>query len=228
MNKKKVVLGILLDLVFLVVFNVVFFVVGGTDHRISVWMSYGFIHFAYIMVLLTPFLTRKGSSASSLFGMTIASVSTTYFAIEFVVGIFFILINLESIKAPLVVQIIIAGVYLVILLINMMANETTADNLQKQQDEIAFIKNASSRVKGLLDKFSDKKANKAIEQVYDLIHSSPTKSCVAAQAYETDVMNKIAQLEDYVSTGDKDNAVKIAAEIVSLMEERNRKVRLAR
>lgn len=228
MNRKKIVLGILLDLVFLLVFNVVFFVVGGTEHSVSVWMSYGFIHFAYLMVLLTPFLTRKGSSSSHLFGLTIASVSTTYFLIEFIVGLVFIFINPESFKAPLVVQIIIAGIYLVILLINMMANETTADNLQKQKDEIAFIKNASSRVKGLLDKLDDKKANKAIEQVYDLIHSSPTKSCVAAQGYETDIMNKIAQLEDYVSSKDKDSAVKIAGEITSLIEERNRKVRSAR
>lgn len=228
MNKKKIVLGILLDLVFLLVFNVVFFVVGGTEHSVSVWMSYGFIHFAYLMVLLTPFLTRKGSSSSYLFGLTIASVSTTYFLVEFVVGLVFIFINPESFKAPLVVQIIIAGIYLVILLINMMANETTADNLQKQKDEIAFIKNASSRIKGLLDKLDDKKANKAIEQVYDLIHSSPTKSCVAAQGCETDIMNKIAQLEDYVSSKDKDSAVKIAGEITSLIEERNRKVRSAR
>lgn len=228
MNKKKIVLGILLDLVFLLVFNVVFFVVGGTEHSVSVWMSYAFIHFAYLMVLLTPFLTRKGSSSSYLFGLTIASVSTTYFLVEFVVGLVFIFINPESFKAPLVVQIIIAGIYLVILLINMMANETTADNLQKQKDEIAFIKNASSRVKGLLDKLDDKKANKAIEQVYDLLHSSPTKSCVAAQGYETDIMNKIAQLEDYVSSKDRDSAVKIAGEITSLIEERNRKVRSAR
>ena len=93
---------------------------------------------------------------------------------------------------------------------------------------VAFIKNASSRVKKLLDKLDDKKANKAIEQVYDLLHSSPTKSCVAAQGYETDIMNKIAQLEDYVSSKDRDSAVKIAGEITSLSEERNRKVRSAR
>lgn len=227
MNKKKVVLGILIDLVFLVVFNVVFFVLGGTDHTPAGWMAYWFIHFAYIMVLLTPALTRK-SSSSYIFCLTIAGISSTYFIIEFIVGIIFIALNHDSIKVDLVVQIIIAGLYLVILLANMIANETTADNLARHEDEVAFIKNASSRVKALMDKFDDKKANKVIEQVYDLIHSSPSKSCVAAQSYENDVVNTIGELEGYVSSNDKDQAVRVAGEIVSLMEERNRRVRTAR
>lgn len=227
MNKKKVVLRILLDLVFLVVFNVCFFALGGTEHSAAGWMAYGFIHFAYIMVLLTPVLTRKSSSAY-IFGLTIAGISTTYFIIEFIVGIVFIVLNHDSIKIDLVVQVIIAGLYLVTLLANMIANETTADDIARHEDEVAFIKDASSRVKVLMDKFDDKKANKVIEQVYDLIHSSPSKSCVAAQTYENDVVNKIGELESYVSANDKDKAVKVAGEIVELMEERNRKVRSAR
>jgi hypothetical protein len=227
MNKKKVVLNILLDLVFLVVFNVVFFVLGGTERNLGVWMSYGFIHFSYIMVLLTPFLTRQ-SSASAVFGMTISGISSVYFIFEFIVGVIFILINSNSYKAALIVQIIIAGIYLVILLTNLIVNEETADNLQRQQDEVTFIKTESSRVKALMDKLNDKKSNKMIEQVYDLIHSSPSKSCIAAQSYENDVTNKISELENAVSTGDKKRVVKVAGEVVSLMEERNRKVRITK
>ena len=78
-----------------------------------------------------------------------------------------------------------------------------------------------------VEKFDDKKVNKVMEQVYDLIHSSPSKSCVAAQSYENDVINKIGELEGYVSSNDKDQAVRVAGEIVSLMEERNRRVRTA-
>lgn len=227
MNNKKVVLGILLDLVFLIVFNTVFFILGGIEHSTGVWISYGFIHFAYLMVLTTPLLTRK-SSALSVFRMTICGVSSVYFIIEFVVGLIFILINPETIKASLSIQIIIAGIYLVILILNLIANEDTADKLQRQEDEVTFIKNASSRVKAMMDKADDKKVNKTIEQAYDLIHSSPSKSCVSAQAIENDVMNKIGELESAVSSGDKNQIIKTVEEVISLMEERNRKVRSAR
>ena len=120
MNKKSI-LFILLDLVFLAVFNTVFFVVGGTNHPASVWVAYGFIHFSYIMVLVTPFLVRKNSNAA-VFGFALYSVSATYFFIEFVVGLIFVFVKSESYKASLVVQIIIAGVYAIMLIANMIAN----------------------------------------------------------------------------------------------------------
>ena len=58
---KKTVLWIILDLIFLAIFNTVFFVMTGLQHPASVWISYGFIHFAYLMVIVTPFLIRKSS-----------------------------------------------------------------------------------------------------------------------------------------------------------------------
>lgn len=73
---KKSVLWIIMDLIFLVVFNTVFFVAGGFDHPASVWVSYGFIHFSYLMVIITPFLIRK-SSSSAVFGFSLYSVSAT-------------------------------------------------------------------------------------------------------------------------------------------------------
>lgn len=227
MNKKRVVLGILMDLVLLIVFNVIFFAVGGAEHTASIWLSYGFMHFAYIMVILTPLLTGK-SVALPVLGMTIAGVSSVYFIIELITGVVFILLNQESIKAALVVQIIIAGIYLVILFMNMIANEATAENLARQQDEAAFIKNASSRVKALMDRSGDKKVNKTVEKAYDLIHSSPAKSNVVVQGLEMQVVNKISDLEGAVSAGDDTQIVSIAGEIISLMEERNRKVKNSR
>lgn len=226
MNKKDL-FTILLDLVFLLVFNIVFFMLGGTDHSAAVWISYGFIHFAYIMVVATPLLIRK-SSASSVFGMTIASVSSVYFVVELVIGLVLILINVGSVKGSLLIHIIITGVYLVALLTNLIANEDTANHLQTQENEVAFIKGMSSRVNLLKDRLGDKYANKVIEQVYDLIHSSPSKSCSAAQPYEYDIYNKIGALEQAVKAGNNDESVKIAGEIIVAMEERNRVVKMNR
>ena len=40
MNKKQV-LWILLDLVFLIIFNTIFFLLGGVHNKASVWVVYG-------------------------------------------------------------------------------------------------------------------------------------------------------------------------------------------
>lgn len=225
MNKKSV-LWILLDLIFLAVFNTVFFVAGGTDHTASVWISYGFIHFAYLMVLVTPFLIRKSSSAA-VFGFSLYSISSTYFLLEFVVGLIFIFMKSESYKASLIVQVIVAGIYAVLLLSHLIANEHTADSVERHEEEVAYIKTASSRVKVLIGKANDKKANKEIEKAYDTLHSSPSKTVATVRSIESNVMNKVAELEGAVSDQDTATIITTAGEIVALMEERNRKIRLS-
>lgn len=225
MNKKSI-LYVLLDLVFLAVFNTVFFVIGGTEHPASVWISYGFIHFSYLMILVTPFLIRKSSSAA-IFGFSLYSVSAAYFFVEFIVGLVFIFIDSESYKASLVVQIIIAGIYAVMLISNLIANEYTADSVEKHEDEVAYIKNAASRIKMLIGKTSDKKANKEIEKAYDLLHSSPSRSVATVKLLEEEIENKVSELEDVVASNNTTAIINVSGEIISLTEERNRKIRIS-
>lgn len=224
MNKKSI-LYILLDLVFLAVFNTVFFVISGTDHSTSVWISYGFIHFSYLMILVTPFLIRKSSSAA-IFGFSLYSVSSVYFFVEFIVGLIFIFMDSESYKASLVVQVIIAGIYAVILISNMIANEYTADKVERHEEEVAYIKNAASRVKMLMGKASDKKANKAIEKAYDLLHSSPSRSTATVKLLEEEIKNKVTSLEEAVATNETAAIITITGEIIASTEERNRKIKI--
>ena len=223
---KKSVLWILLDLVFLAVFNTVFFVAGGTDHPASVWISYGFIHFSYLMVLVTPRLIRKSSSAA-VFGFSLYSISSTYFMFEFVVGLVFIFMKSESYKAALIIQVIIAGIYSILLLSHMIANEKTADSIERHEEEVAYIKTASTRVKALMGRANDKKAHKEIEKAYDTLHASPTKTIATVRSIEANVMNKVAELEGAVSRQDPAAIITAAGEIVALMEDRNRKIRLS-
>lgn len=223
---KKTILWIILDLIFLAIFNTVFFVMTGLQHPASVWISYGFIHFAYLMVIVTPFLIRKSSSAA-VFGFSLYSISSTYFLIEFVTGLVFVILKSDSYKVSLVVQIIIAGIYGVLLISHLIANESTADSVEKHEDEVAYIKTAASRVKALVGKAKDKKANKEIERAYDLLHSSPTKSASTVRYLELAVMSQISDLEDAVQSGETDLIIATAGEIISTMDERNRKLQLS-
>lgn len=225
MNKKSV-LWIILDLVFLIVFNTVFFVAGGFEHPASVWLSYGFIHFAYLMVIATPFLIRKSSSAA-VFGFSLYSISSTYFLIEFAVGLIFIFLRQESVKAALIVQIIIVGIYAVILISHLLANESTADSIERREEEVSYIKTAVSRVKALIGKLDNKKANKEVEKVYDLLHSSPTRTISSAHSLEMEIKNKISELEGAVAAKDNDVVITLSGELLQTIEERNRKIRLS-
>lgn len=221
---KKSVLWILLDLVFLVVFNTIFFVAGGTDHNASVWISYGFIHLSYLLLIITPFLIRRSSSAA-VFGFSLYSISSAYFLIEFVVGVIFCLINMESYKPALIVQVIIAGLYAIILISHLIANESTADSVERHEIELKYVKDCSARILPLAEKVSDKKTRKKVEAVYDMIHGSPVKSNNSVRQIELDVIDQIDLLEAAVDSADNDKIADVCKKITRLADERNRQLK---
>lgn len=224
MNKKNF-LWVILDLIFLVIFNVVFFVISGTEHPASVWISYGFIHLAYIMLLITPKLIRK-SSSSSVFGFSLYSISSTYFLVEFIIGVIFIFAKPESYKVSLVVQIITFGIYVAMLISHMIANEYTADNIERHELELQYVKNCSAQLKGIMNQVEDKNIKKKVEKAYDTLHSSPVRSNNTARDYELTVMDLIEVLEQNIERNDLIAASTTLDKILKNADERNRRVRL--
>lgn len=221
---KKNILWILLDLVFLAVFNVVFFVASGTQHPASVWISYGFIHFAYIMLLVASFLIRKSSSAA-VFGFSLYSISYTYFLVAFITGIVFIVIHSETYTASLLVQVVIAGIYAVMFFSNMIANEHTADSIERHEVELQYVKQSSAMLKSIIEMTDDKALKKEIEKAYDLLHSSQVKSNSVVRDYEVTVIDLIEVLEGNVSRNDIVTANSTLKKITKNANERNRRLK---
>ena len=134
--KRLNILWLLLNSLFLIVFNLLFFMIGDVStFNTSVWISYGFIHFAYFTLLLTPLLVRKGSK-TYIYGRPLYLIATSYFIVELITGLTFILIAPETIKVTIIVQVILAAIFLGLLLANMIANEHTADNTEQRETNI--------------------------------------------------------------------------------------------
>jgi len=211
---------IILNSIFLIVFNALFFVLGGTDRNTSVWISYGFIHFAYFMLLLTPRLTRGEKSWSAL-GFPLYVISSFYFLVELFIGSAFILIAFENYTGTFLIQLCIAGLYGIVLFANLIANERTADAVAKRQVQISYIKDASVKVKGLLERISDKETKRKVERVYDALYSSPVRSHPDLDSVEVRIERSIHELENAVSTGNRDNIVSLADSLEAAINDRN-------
>jgi hypothetical protein len=214
----------ILHSIFLIIFNALFFVLGGSEHNVSVWISYGFIHFAYLMLLLTPKLTREVKSTGVL-GLSIYGISSTYFLIELITGVIFILVAPDNFRAALVVQLCIAGLYSIILVSHLIANERTADAVEKRQAQIEHVKNASVKLKLLIERINDKQAKKKVESVYDALHSSPIKTHPHLVQLETQILMSINELEDAVSVGNNESIISLAGALLSSVNERNARLK---
>ncbi len=222
--KKTNILWIILNLVFLLIFNVLFFMLGGFEHNMSVWVSYAFIHFSYLMLLITPKLISKGKS-SAIFGFSLYTISSVYFLIEFIIGMIFILIAPENSKYISLVHLLITGLYLVMLISNMIANESTAVADEKRELQIDFIKNTSTRLKSIMGIVSDKNARKEIEKVFDVLYSSPVKVHPNLEEIEINILQNIYELEDAVSNENNVAIVQISKSLLSMVNDRNMRLK---
>jgi hypothetical protein len=223
--KRNTFYWYLMDSIFLIVFNLYFFLLKGIDHPPSVWISYVSIHLAYLMLLTTPYLVTKGSSSAD-YGRPLFEITTVYFFLSLIVGVIFIAIAPTNATVALLVQITIAALFAVLLLTNLIANEHTVDNLKRHEIELKYVKESSSKLDALQKQITDKTIRSKVEEAYDLIHSSPTKSSTAVKTIEQEVTNEICNLEIAVKQSNLQSIPMIMDKICHLANERNRQLKL--
>lgn len=143
-----------------------------------------------------------------------------------IVGVVFIALSPESITVALLVQVTIAAIFAILLLTNLIANEHTADNIERHEVELKYVKESSSRLNALLKQISDNAIRKKVEKAYDLIHSSQVKSSNNVKSIEQDVMCEIDNLEKALQNNSFENIQMIVDKICILANERNRQLKL--
>lgn len=217
---KKGLLFTLLDLLFLIVFNVIFFTVIGTSAVASIWISYGFIHFAYIMVLLTPLFTKKKTDAS-LFGMSILTVSAIYFLIELVFDGVLIFTGFLTALPVFLINLVSTGIYLAILISSVLVTDSISMNAERHQMEKLYIKNSSNDLLLIMAMIDDKNLLKRIETAYDIISSSPAISNSKAHNIEKEIEQKIGFLKVEISNDNVLEVEKLINQIIKLAKQRN-------
>jgi len=192
-----------------------------------VWISYGFIHFAYFFFLITPLLVCKGSSASTDYRRPLYVITSAYFLTTLLVGVTLILIAPETVKVTIIIQVVLTSLFLGCLLVYLIANEHTADNTERREAELQYVKESSTKLHFILQQIIDKAAAKKVERVYDLIHSSPARSNVDVSPLEQQIITEIKYLESIVSQNETEQIISMSDKIYLLADERNRQLRIS-
>lgn len=221
---EKTVLRAVLNSIFIIIFNIAFFLIGGFEHKASAWISYGFIHFAYFMMILTPILLRKGKN-EAVFRFSLYSISSIYFLAELITGSVFILVAPDSYIAALLLQFIIAGLYGINLISHMIANEQTVEGEEERHYQIAYVKDASAKLKGMLEYVSDKEAKKKVEGVYDAVYSSPVKSDPNLAHMEISILQSINELDAAISEENNEKIISLSDSLITAVNKRNMQLR---
>lgn len=118
MDKKKLILWTLLDVVFFVVFNILFFVLGGFSQDASVLVSAIFVLVAFVFSIATHFLMKKTSN-KKIFGNPYHLVSSGYFRLECVIAVIFLVVRTGSFKVSMISQLVLLALYSIVILLKM-------------------------------------------------------------------------------------------------------------
>lgn len=224
---KSIVLKTIIGLVFLILFNVSFFLLGGTEHNLSVWISYGFIHVAYLFLLMTPLLTRADRGEAILSG-SIYLRTLSYFFMELIVGLIFIFVHPESITWPVVIQGVMFAFFLVFLLMSMLANDATRESLSKQRRESLYIRSLAESVRSDALTIQDSTLRKQLMNCYESLNSSPVESFPQAMEAELELENTVLTLHSYVTEGNDAQISQQVSLVNNALRRRNHAINSAR
>lgn len=187
-NIIKVVIGLLV----LTLFNVLFFLFGGTQRSTTEWVCYGFIHIAFFCLAFTHlfFRARKGETVltASLHLWAIA-----YFIAELATGIVFLWYNPASPFWPVAVQSTLLVIFLVFQMMGILANDDTKASLAKQRGERVYIQSLAENLREAMRQVNDPSLRNQMIVCYESLSNCSLESFPEA-------MDAERELEDAVNT----------------------------
>jgi len=180
---KKIILLVVISLIFLISFNLLFFLLGGVERTTTEWISYGFIHFAYLCILLIPLFCKKKKGRTVL-NASLYLRSLFYFIVALIAGIVFITWNPEEILWPTIIQTVIAATFLIMQLMSVTANEVTDESLERQSKEKVYIQELASNMRETMQSAQDPEVRKKLRGVYEVLNNASIGSCPEAEEIE--------------------------------------------
>lgn len=222
MNKKVN----LLLLVFLGVFNIIVFSTT-TEFTTAFWVSYFFIHFSYLMLIISC-LTLVKVNSRVVFGYPLIYLSYIYFIVTLIIGSIFMTLKNLSFNSAFVPQIIITGFYIFAYISNLIANEVSISDEEARNGNVLYIKSISSELNMLVSQVSDTLLKKKIENLYDAVRSSQAKSHASVTGVENKIVIKVEELKCQINNKNFTKANIIINDINYLLSERNNRIKLIR
>lgn len=219
--KKKDGLLIAIDILFPIVFNVAFFLVGGHEKTGAEWTAYAFIHIAYLIMVIVPYILSPGTAATVL-GLPIQTMSFGYFLFTLVFGIIIFIVNPQKAAFTVIVEIIAFALFAVLALSAALANEHTVENEAVHRAEVSYIKEIAAKLQTISDNAEDEKTRRMIERLYDIAHASPSKTNDRCADLENEILNSISDLDMAVCQANDEEIFAHSKRIANLLNERNR------
>jgi hypothetical protein len=222
-TKQFIGIGVIL----LAMYNIVLFAIAGfADHEAPFWISYVFMLLAFGMAALTfIYLGKSGMILRDwLFGYPIIYHCAIYIAVEMVASVIFMLLEYDvEWVLPLVIQILLMGVYAVFML-SCFASKTAitqvGDKVEKKTRYIALLQ---AEVQVLCQKCEDPALKAELQKLAENIRFSDPMSNDALSDLESKLSEVIMACGEALDSGNLTLAAELQQKAAGMLVERNAK-----
>lgn len=222
---KKFFLKTIIALVFIIILDGLFFLFKDISNcPDSVLSALIGLNIAYISLFLVPICALKQNGTKVLSDI-LYLIGAIYFILEFIVGITFLFWEQDTMVLPIIIQSVLFGLYIIILLGNVLANDATQKSINKQNAESDNIKAMIEQVEAILYLIKDNKAHKLVTSLYEDLKVSPIRSNIDVVDIEKEISISLMQMHNFAKTEEISEVVKIAAQIKQLIGQRNFKLK---
>ena len=215
-SKGYVILGILFVLVSVVAFAV------PSAKTAAFWISYAFtvIAFAAQIAIWKAGLGRNESLKSKFLGFPVVHIGIVYLVVQIIALAVFLFIPTLPIWSAVVACTVVVGVSAVCMIASDVGRSEIERVSAKVQEKAFYIKQLQTDVELLSGAETDAATKSALTQLAEKIRYSDPMSTEQIADIEDRITAKVAELK---SSTDK---MKIIDELNSLLDERNRKIKI--
>lgn len=219
--KKNSIKGYAILGILLVVISVIAFVVP-TEKTMAFWITYAFAVAALTaqIVIWKAALGRDSAMKSKFLGLPTLHIGIVYLLVQLAVFAVFLLFPVIPAWIAVVVCIVIAGASSIC----MIAADAGWGEIErveaKVQKKVFYVKSLQADVEALVDRENDSETKAALTQLAEKLRFSDSISHEQLAELEAQIEAKVSELK---AAADK---AEIIAEILSLLDERNRKCKI--
>lgn len=208
-------MALILKLVFPVIFNLAFLLVLGTSATASQLLSWFAINVSYGAFLFT--LREPVKANLSVLRFSLYLIGAVYWVVELVVGLVFMILLSQSPMLAGVVQLVLFGLFMVVLLSSKMANVSTEQSLERQRNFSLFLQGIR---RGVSDCRSQMNSAVLVE-LEQALEVSPIVTTPEVASLEQRLRNNLKGLQHVVAAKDRARTDQIAATMLQLLKQRN-------
>lgn len=191
MKNNKVLYGII-GLVALVIVNLVVFI------SIKEFSTARYINIAFLNISVLNlwfFSIMFGDKKEGFMNYTRLPMVSLYSVVTFILSALLVLINFQNVKVTISIQVILLGIYVILLATNTMANNSARNSVAIDKNNYGKVNDMTKRLDLILKTVENREIYKKIEKAYDAVKNTKVTVNQDTTQVDNDILQSIGIIE---------------------------------